>query len=200
MRSKNKKNHYETFLPQIKGQGVLLHTCCAPCAVEAVERMKSTNVSPHLYFYNPNIFNENEYWKRLEEVRKLAQFYKTPLIEEKYEPQKFLCAVKGLENEPEKGKRCSVCFEMRLKRLKNYAQNNDFKWTSSVLGVSRWKDFTQTQEAGIQAFLNEVGIKYLPINWRKGGSEEKRLKLIKEQNIYEQNYCGCPFSKREISS
>ncbi|MBN1784078.1 MAG: epoxyqueuosine reductase QueH [Alphaproteobacteria bacterium] len=174
---------------------MLLHICCSPCAVEAVDRMVSHDIVVQLYFYNPNITNPDEYQKRLKEVQKLADFYKLPLFEDVYNPKDFLCSVKGFENEPEKGKRCDLCFQMRLKRLKNYAQDHKIAYTTSVLGVSRWKDFNQTVRAATESFLSANGTSYLPINWRKEDSEPKRLALIKERDIYEQNYCGCPFSK-----
>lgn len=192
--SKSKQNHFSTFLPQLKAEGVLLHTCCSPCAVEAVDRMVSNDVALQLYFYNPNITNPDEYQKRLKEVQKLADFYKLPLFEDVFNSKDFLCMVKGLEDEPEKGKRCDLCFQMRLKRLKDYAQDHKVVYTTSVLGVSRWKDFDQTVRAATESFLSANGTQYLSINWRKENSEPKRLALIKERKIYEQDYCGCPFS------
>ncbi len=191
---KKKKNNFSTFLPKIKEQGVLLHTCCSPCAVEAVDKMRSNDISLQLYFYNPNITNADEYQKRLKEVQKLAKFYSISVFEDLYNPKDFMCNIKGLEKEPEKGKRCEKCFLMRLKRMRNYAEANNIKFTTSVLGVSRWKIFNQTMEAGMQAFLYANGTEYLPINWRKENSETKRSVLIKEQEIYCQSYCGCPFS------
>ncbi|MBN2675668.1 MAG: epoxyqueuosine reductase QueH [Alphaproteobacteria bacterium] len=190
------KLHFKNFLPQLKEEGILLHTCCAPCAVEAVERLKENNIQTNLYFYNPNIFDKEEYLKRLGEVKRLATFYNLDLVEDIYDPESFLCQSKGLEQEPERGKRCFNCFKMRLEKLRAYAQDNKFRYTTSVLGVSRWKDFDQTVHASVVAFLGSTGTEYLPINWRKGGSELRRQDLIKEQKIYTQSFCGCPFSKK----
>ncbi|MHA1541159.1 MAG: epoxyqueuosine reductase QueH [Alphaproteobacteria bacterium] len=190
------KNSFQDFLPEIKTSKLLLHTCCSPCAVEAVEKITSNDISLQLYFYNPNITDPIEYEKRLKEVKKLADFFKIPLFIDEFNPADFLCEIKGLEAEPEKGDRCAKCFLMRLSRMRNFAEKHKINFTTSVLGVSRWKDFDQTARAGMEAFLSANGTEYLPINWRKNNSEPRRLSLIKEQKIYQQNYCGCPFSKK----
>lgn len=191
---KQKPHHFSTFLPDLKKQSVLMHVCCAPCAVEAADRLVSNDIQTTLYFYNPNITMVDEYEKRLKEVQKMAQFYKMQLIQDVFNPNDFLCQIKGLENEPEKGKRCDACFKMRLKKLRQYAESHHIFYTTSVLGISRWKDFNQTVRAATEVFASATETTYLPIDWRKENSEPKRLNLIKEQAIYCQSYCGCPFS------
>ena len=98
--------------------------------------------------------------------------------------------IKGLENEPERGKRCDVCFEMRLKRVMEYAKENGFDAVASVLGVSRYKDLAQVNRAAERA-SQAVGFDYVEIEGRKGGMQERRQQLIKELELYSQDYCGC---------
>jgi len=119
-----------------------------------------------------------------------------PFVEGPYEPEKWEHSVKGLEQEPERGKRCSACFYMRLKQASRYAQEHKFDMFASVLGVSRYKNLDQVNAAARQVWQEE-GKPYLATNWRKGGLEELRRALIKELELYEQNYCGCKYSKNK---
>ena len=118
-----------------------------------------------------------------------------PFKELEYEPQVWQCAVKGLENEPEKGRRCDICFYLRLKKACEYAKENGFTRVSSVLGISRWKNFDQVCRAGEKA-SKEVGIPYDTTNWRKNGGLERSERLAKEMNLYRQTYCGCKTPKK----
>lgn len=113
-----------------------------------------------------------------------------------YEHEAWLQHIRGLEHEPERGKRCSACFYMRLKQAARYAQKHHFDRFASVLGVSRYKDIEQVHRAARQAWL-EVGTPYWAQSWRKGGLSELRQALAKEFNLYQQNYCGCEFSRRD---
>ena len=116
--------------------------------------------------------------------------YGVPFIELEYDNNRWCELTKGLENEPERGKRCSVCFYMRLKRVMEYAKENGFCAVASVLGVSRYKDLNQVNEAAFKASA-ETGMPYLEIEGRKNGMQDLRNRLIKDLNLYSQTYCGC---------
>ncbi|MBR1778105.1 MAG: epoxyqueuosine reductase QueH [Alphaproteobacteria bacterium] len=178
---------------------LLLLSCCAPCSCAVIDKLARERKDFTVLFYNPNIQPAEEYEKRRMENERFCQERNVPFIALEYDPKNWLNAVKGLENEPERGKRCSVCFHLRLKRAMEYAQENGFETVSSVLGISRWKDMNQVNRAARQASL-KTGVFYDETNWRKGGLEQLRQQLVKETGMYAQDYCGCPFSKRNNQS
>lgn len=174
---------------------MLLLSCCAPCSCAVIQKLHDENVDFSVLFYNPNIFPLAEYEKRKNEQINYCQNVGVPVIELPYNHQDWLKAVQGLEQEPERGKRCSVCFYFRLKRTMEYAKENGFDTVSSVLGISRYKNLDQVNEAAKKA-EKETGVVYDYTNWRKGGTEQMRQQIIKQTQMYSQNYCGCPFSKK----
>ena len=175
---------------------LLVLSCCAPCSCAVIEKLAKEKIDATVYFYNPNIFPSQEYEKRREEQKRLCAHFHIPFVEGLYEPEVWNAAVKGLEQEPERGKRCSVCFYMRLKQAARYAKEHKFDLFASVLGVSRYKDLDQVNAAARQVWMEE-GKQYLATNWRKGGLEELRRALIEELNLYKQDYCGCKYSKNK---
>lgn len=181
----------QTDLPQ----KLLLLSCCAPCSCGVIKKLSGEKCNFTVLFYNPNIDSEAEYQKRLVENERVCRACGVPFVSLPYEPQVWREAVRGLEQEPERGRRCSVCFELRLKRAAQYAQANGFSCFSSVLGISRHKDLAQVNAAAARA-VEQVGIPYDQTNWRKGGLEELRRALIEEMQLYNQTYCGCEFSRR----
>ena len=174
---------------------ILVLSCCAPCSCAAIKHLVETGTDVTVLFYNPNIFPQEEYEKRREEQARLCKTLGTGFAELPYEHEAWLEQVHGLEKEPERGKRCSVCFYMRLKQASAYARKHHFDCFASVLGTSRYKDAQQVHRAACQA-EHEEGIPYVANAWRKGGLTELRQALIKEFNLYQQNYCGCEFSRR----
>lgn len=168
----------------------LLLSCCAPCSCAVIRCLAEQNKDFAVVFYNPNIRPMSEYEKRRDENLRLCKMYGVPFIELEYDNNRWCELTKGLENEPERGKRCSVCFYMRLKRVMEYAKENGFCTVASVLGVSRYKDLNQVNEAAFKASA-ETGIPYLEIEGRKNGMQDLRNRLIKELNLYSQTYCGC---------
>ena len=176
---------------------LLLLSCCAPCSCGVIRHLAAQGRPFAVLFYNPNIDTADEYQKRLAENERVCRKFNVPFIALPYEPDVWCQAVKGLENEPERGKRCSVCFELRLKRAAQYAKENGFTAFSSVLGISRHKDLNQVNQAAARASA-QVGLTYDDTNWRKGGLEELRRALNQEMQLYNQTYCGCVFSKRWI--
>lgn len=182
------KKYQETKM--VPKEKLLLLSCCAPCSVGVIEDLKRQDVDFTVLFFNPNIQPVEEYQKRLEENRRICALYHVPFIDLEYTPQKWKEFVKGLENEPEKGKRCDKCFYFRLKRTAQYAKENGYTRISSVLGISRFKDFNQVCRAGLKV-QEEENIPYDTENWRKKGRLERSEHLSKELSLYRQTYCGC---------
>jgi len=172
---------------------ILVLSCCAPCSCGALKRLAEEGAQVTVLFYNPNIYPQAEYEKRLGEQRRLCAALGVGFAQLPYEPQVWDSAVKGLEQEPERGKRCLVCFYMRLQRAAQYAREHKFDLFASVLGVSRYKDLEQVNAAARQVWI-ETGTRYYGRNWRKDGVEELRRALVKEFKLYQQDYCGCKYS------
>lgn len=171
-------------------QKILLLSCCAPCSCAVIKTLAEKGTDFAVAFYNPNIRPLAEYEKRRDENARVCKLYGVDFIELEYDNERWCSLTKGMENEPERGKRCSVCFEMRLKRVMEYALKNGFTAVASVLGVSRWKNLAQVNEAAHKT--SEItGVPYVEIEGRKNGMQELRSTLIKELELYNQTYCGC---------
>ena len=173
---------------------LLLVSCCAPCSVGVIADLVNQGQDFSVLFYNPNIQPEAEYQRRLLENKKVCDELNVPFIELEYNPEVWQQATKGLENEPERGKRCDQCFCLRLKRAAEYAKQHGFTRITSVLGISRFKDFDQVCRAG-KLVESETGIPYDTTNWRKNGGLERTEALCREKNLYRQKYCGCKPNK-----
>lgn len=178
-----------------KTDKILLLSCCAPCSIGVIERLKNEGVCFAVLFYNPNIQPVQEYEKRLNENKRLCEEEGVEFFELDYEPEKWQQAVLGFENEPERGKRCDKCFALRLKKAALFAKEHGFSAFTSVLGVSRYKNFEQVTQIALQ-IAQEENVIYDSTNWRKNGGEDRRAKLAKEKNLYHQTYCGCRYSMR----
>ena len=172
---------------------VLLHTCCAPCTTHCIEVLRELGHEPTLFFSNFNIFPEEEHNKRLREVLKLAGITNVPLIVDDPAHAEWVNVVaKGLEAEPEKGLRCSRCFEYALQRTYNQMKTMDLDGFTTTLTVSPHKESQLI--AGIGKRISES---YLDINFKKQDGFKKSLELSKEYELYRQSYCGCEFSLRD---
>lgn len=169
---------------------ILLLSCCAPCSCAVIKTMAEEGADFAVVFYNPNIRPLEEYQKRRDENARICDLYHVPFIELEYDNESWCRATSVLENEPERGARCSVCFHLRLKRVMEYAVANGYMAVASVLGVSRYKNLAQVNEAAARASA-ETGVPYVEIEGRKGGMQELRSLLIKELELYNQDYCGC---------
>ena len=172
---------------------LLVLSCCAPCSCAAIKKLVDDGVDTTVLFYNPNIYPQAEYIKRRDEQKRVCETLGAHFVELPYEPEQWEQAVRGLEQEPERGRRCSECFYMRLKKAQAYAKEHHFDALTSVLGVSRYKDFEQVNAAARRAWC-EVGKPYWARNWRKDGLEELRRALVAEMHLYQQTYCGCRYS------
>lgn len=183
---------------------VLLHTCCAPCSSAIIEWMMANDWLPTVYYCNPNIWPEEEYRIRKDECTRYAEALGLEIIDDDYAHEAWKCAVRGLENEPERGGRCMECFKYRLLRTANYALDHGYGIMTTTLMSSRWKSLEQINEAGNWAVAKALEDRGLPAdkltwwdkNWRKGGLQQRRLEIIKEYGFYNQQYCGCEFSIR----
>ena len=173
---------------------VLLHTCCAPCSSAIIECLMKNGVTPVIYYSNPNIYPLEEYLIRKNECTRYADSLGLTIIDDDYCHDEWLAHVKGLENEPERGRRCRRCFEMRLRRTARYAHENGISVVTTTLASSRWKSLEQINAAGQWAVEPYDDVAWWEQNWRKGGLSERRLEIIKQYGFYNQLYCGCEFS------
>ncbi|HIV55443.1 MAG TPA: epoxyqueuosine reductase QueH [Candidatus Anaerobiospirillum stercoravium] len=173
---------------------LLVQVCCAPCCGAVLECFKVHGINPTLFFYNPNIHPRAEYEKRRDELIELAQLLGFAYVVPDYEPQGWFAQVKGLEHEPERGARCSVCFTQRLMATARYAQEHGFSHFTTTLATSRWKNKKQVDVAGLAAQA-ATGVPYWAEDWRKEGLVTRRYQLVKSFNFYNQLYCGCIFSR-----
>ena len=178
---------------------ILLHCCCAPCSAAILEWMLHNDWQPTLFYFNPNIYPEEEYLTRKNECTKYAAKLGIEIIDGDYDHASWLEEVKGLENEPERGQRCLQCFHLRLNATADLAHGRGFSLFATTLASSRWKDLDQINYAGHAAAARYDDVEFCDRNWRKGGLQERRNALLKENGFYNQLYCGCEFSLRNTS-
>jgi len=178
---------------------LLLHSCCAPCSGELMEALRASGVNFTIFFYNPNIHPRKEYEMRKSENIRFAQKMNIPFVDADYDASNWFARVKGMEFEPEKGVRCSACFDMRFERTALYAFENDFKVIVSSLGLSRWKDMDQINRSGVTAAKRYEGMVYWTYNWRKKGGADRMYDISKREGFYQQEYCGCVYSLRDTN-
>ena len=178
-------------------ENVLLHSCCAPCSAAIVEWMLAQDIRPTLYYFNPNIFPQEEYEIRKSECSRYAQKLGLEIIDGDYDHTAWLSDVAGLEDEPERGKRCLQCFKIRLLATAKLADERGFRLFTTTLASSRWKSLQQITEAGKWAAARFEGLEFWEKNWRKGGLSERRKILLAENGFYNQQYCVCEFSFRK---
>jgi predicted adenine nucleotide alpha hydrolase (AANH) superfamily ATPase len=194
-------NHIREIIEAPFGENkVLLHSCCAPCAGELIEAMVASGINLTIFFYNPNIHPKKEYEIRKNENIRFAKKLGIEFIDADYDVQNWFARAKNMENEPERGIRCSMCFDMRFLRTALYAHENGFKVFTSSLGISRWKDMNQINESGIKAANHFKDITYWTYNWRKNGGAARMYEIAKEENFYKQEYCGCIYSLRDTNN
>ena len=181
------------------GGRLLLHSCCAPCSGEVMEALRAGGVDYSVYFYNPNIHPRSEYTLRKDENKRYCDAHNIEWVEDEYDTDAWFERIEGLEDEPERGARCTACFDMRFERTADYAAANGYECISSSLGISRWKDMNQINRCGEQAASRHKDMVYWTINWRKGGGSARMIELAKQENFYQQEYCGCVYSLRDTN-
>lgn len=173
---------------------MLLHACCAPCSSAIVEWMLQNGVRPTIFYYNPNIYPREEYDIRKNESKRHADALGIRWIDGDYDHEAWLGEVHGLECEPERGSRCSLCFRLRLTAAAREARRQGLRFFTTTLASSRWKSIEQITAAGLEAQTAVPDTEFWAQNWRKGGLYERRNQLLKEYDFYNQQYCGCEFS------
>lgn len=169
---------------------IILHTCCAPCGSASIERLINEKYQVSLFFSNSNIYPLEEYEKRRYHVFRLAKKYGIPVMEDDYDHDKWLSEVSGLEEQPEQGKRCAVCFRYSMQRTANLAKKAGASFTTS-LTISPHKSSKLIFAIG-ENFKN-----YEPFNFKKQDGFKRSIQLSTDWKIYRQNYCGCEFSMRK---
>ncbi len=170
---------------------LLLHCCCAPCSSAVIERI-SKFFDVTFYYFNPNIYPQTEYDLRAEEFKKLG----VKIIKEEYNHNDFIGVSKGLELEPEGGKRCQICIAQRLDKTFEYAVENGYELVTTTLSISPHKDAEYINLLG-ERLQEKYGIKYLHADFKKQNGYLRSIQICKEQGIYRQDYCGCEYSKTE---
>lgn len=178
---------------------VLLHSCCAPCSGEVMEAMAASGLAITVFFYNPNIHPREEYDLRKDENIRFAEKMGIPFIDNDYDTSNWYARVKGMEWEPERGKRCTECFDMRFERTALYAHEHGFPLFTSCLGISRWKDMNQINGCGHRAAARYEGLEYWDYNWRKNNGSHRMIDISKREHFYMQQYCGCVYSWRDTN-
>lgn len=196
----NYDNLMEEELKKIPmGSNLLLHACCAPCSSAVLERL-GNYFHITIFFYNPNITEEIEYNKRLDEIKKFIKKFKIKypinIIEGNYEPKKFFDIAKDLENEKERGKRCYKCYNLRLEETAKIASNLNFDYFTTTLSLSPHKNSTWINEIG-ENLDKLYQANYLYSDFKKKNGYKRSIELSKEYNLYRQDYCGCIYSKRK---
>lgn len=185
-------------LSDFQGKGrFLLHSCCAPCSCIILSDLQSAGMDLAIFYYNPNIHPAAEYEHRKDENKRYAEKLGIPFIDADYDVDIWLERVKGLENEPERGARCSICFALRMERTALYAHENGFSAFGTSLGISRLKNQAQVYAAGQAAATRYPGLVFADINWRAQGGVERGAALAREESFYRQDYCGCAYSLRD---
>lgn len=176
---------------------VLLHSCCGPCSSAVIELL-ARYFDVTALWYNPNLWPEEEFEKRLDTQKQLIECLekdgsKAKLIECEWNCEDYFSRVKGLENEPEEGKRCLECFRIRLEETARVAADKGFEWFCTTLTVSSRKDAVVINAIG-RELADKYGVKWLPSEFRKREGNHRSIILSEKYGLYRQEYCGCMFS------
>ena len=207
--NRNYSNECEEILQQLKETKqkpkLLLHACCAPCSSYCLEYLRQY-FDVTVFYYNPNISFLEEYRHRVEELKRLVStlneeakgsemLNQIALLEGTYEPEKFFEATKGLEDCPEGGERCFICYELRLREAARLAAEGGYDFFTTTLTISPLKNAAKLNEIGA-ALGAAVGVPFLPSDFKKKDGYKRSIALSREYGLYRQDYCGCIFSKK----
>ena len=203
MNKRNYQKELDLILEKTeKGKHLLLHSCCAPCSSYVLDYL-SRYFRITVLYYNPNITASAEYFKRVEEQKRLIRIfnqqenrYFIDCIEGDYRPAEFLELTQGMEECPEGGERCFKCYEMRLRESAKYAKDLGFDYFTTTLSISPHKNAQKLNEIG-KALSDEYGIAYLFSDFKKRNGYKRSCELSEIYSLYRQDYCGCVFSKLE---
>ncbi len=201
------KINYQTELEKIiaehqsRGETptLFLHSCCAPCSSYVLEYL-SKYFKITVFYYNPNIYPDEEYYKRVEEQKQFIKDFKSDnpidFTEGNFDKNRFYAVTKGMENLPEGGKRCFKCYELRLREAAKYAKTHGFDYFTTTLSISPLKNAQKLNEIGL-SLANEYNVKYLVSDFKKKNGYKRSVEISRQYGMYRQNYCGCIFSKQE---
>jgi Uncharacterized protein conserved in bacteria len=180
---------------------LLLHSCCGPCSSYVLDYL-SNYFDITILYYNPNIYPENEYDKRLNEQIKLINLLNNKsikLLTVPYNEEEFLNEIKGFETEEEGKQRCHLCYKFRLEKTANYAKENTYDFFATTLSVSPYKNSTVLNEIGIE-LEKKYNVPYLYSDFKKNDGYKKSIELSKKYDLYRQEYCGCRFSLEKFTN
>lgn len=186
-------------LPRDPQPRLALHACCAPCSSAVIEQL-SEYFDITILYYNPNIWPAEEFSKRAEELQRFVKelgLSNVHAVVDYYEPSEFYQAVKGLEDEPERGKRCTVCYHQRMERTAHWAAENGFDWFCTTLSISPHKDAQRINAIG-RELEKQYGVRHLTSDFKKRNGFKRSLELSAQYGMYRQDYCGCEFSARRL--
>ncbi len=198
----NYQREMEAVLAALPADGarpaLLLHACCAPCSSAVLERL-ADHFALTILYYNPNIDPPAEYHRREQELERFVcdagwADKGIPVVELPYRPEEFAAAAAGLENEPERGARCTACYRLRLQAAAQYAAQHGFGWFCSTLSISPLKDPVRLNAIG-QELAAQYGLRWLPSEFRKKDGYKRSLELSTAYGLYRQDYCGCRYSR-----
>lgn len=198
---RNYQKELEKELEKLEGEtpSLLLHGCCAPCSSYVLEYL-SEYFKISLFFYNPNITEEAEYKKRVEEVKRLVSEMnfknKVEVLEGRYEPKEFFEMARGLEREKEGGSRCHACYELRMREAAAVAAEQGYSYFTTTLSISPHKNAVWINEIG-ENLSKEYGVNFLYSDFKKKNGFKRSITLSEQYHLYRQNYCGCIYSKNQ---
>ncbi|SDH78142.1 hypothetical protein SAMN05421493_10417 [Pseudobutyrivibrio sp. 49] len=199
----NYQKELDKLIDQFEKEGrvpsLLLHSCCGPCSSYCIEYL-SRYFNITVFYYNPNIYPDEEYYHRVKEQQRFIKAFPTKhpveFIEGDYDKNRFYDIAKGLEHEPEKGARCHKCYELRLRRTAEVAAEKSFDFFTTTLTISPMKDSQVLNEIGIR-IGEEAGVSWLPSDFKKKEGFKRSTELSAEYDMYRQDYCGCVYSYNE---
>lgn len=178
---------------------LLIHSCCAPCSSYVLEYL-SNYFAITIYYYNPNIYPEEEYNRRVKEqdhlIQSMSLKYPVLFVEGEYEPKKYYEMIKGHEDDVEGGDRCSICYKLRLEEAARLAREGDYDFFTTTLTISPHKKAIKLNEIG-EEMGAIYGVSFLPSDFKKRNGYKRSIELSREFDLYRQDYCGCVFSKKE---
>lgn len=197
------ESYYNLCLQELskikKPKKILLHSCCAPCSSHVITFLTNYFDITILY-YNPNISPKDEYLKRKEEqirlISSIEHTNKIDIIDCDYDNEIYEKSIKGYEKCPERGERCTICFNLRLEMTAKIAKKNNFDYFCSTLTVSPYKNAKLINEIG-KDLEKKYDVKWLYSDFKKADGYKKSIELSKKYNLYRQDYCGCKYSKRD---
>lgn len=178
---------------------LLMHSCCAPCSSYVLEYL-SNYFEITIFYYNPNIYPEGEYIRRIEEqqflIKAMPLQSEISFIQGEYCPKNYYRLTAGMESEAEGGHRCFACYEMRLNEAAKLASLQGFDYFTTTLSISPYKNADKLNEIG-EKLAKEYGVSYLPSDFKKKNGYKRSIELSKEYGLYRQDYCGCVYSQRD---